>query len=110
MESPGPRNRLRLRLVQAARAETQKVLSQLLRSYPQLKTVRFSYQDLVSDEQLQARVGKEAESCSWDNEIVLFVFTVYELAGKRPEDYRERIQRAVLHEIGKVVGEDLGEE
>ena len=103
-------HRLRTRLQYAALQECDKILKPLKKKYPQLKDVYVRFEDLPNIEMMSAGLKLETESAYVPDEqaIILFVLNIYE-AGKEAADYRARIRRVLLKEIGDLVGEEIWE-
>lgn len=109
IESPSAKNRLRTRLQAAAREECDAVFKVVKKQYSQLKAVELRFEDIPACKMIAAGVPPEAVSTVRAGEIVLFLFNVYQ-AGKNAADFREGVRRALLTEIGDLIGEDVVEQ
>ena len=99
-------NRLRTRLQMVALQECDLILKPLKKKYPQLKDVSVRFEDLPDEKLIESGLPAESESHYVESEIILYLLTIYN-AGKEAADYRARIRRLLLEEIGDLVGEDL---
>ena len=108
-DSPRSNHRLRTRLQSAALQECDRILKPLKKKYPQLKPVRVRFEDVPYEKMTDSGLPAESESAYVEPEIILYLFNIYD-AHKEAADYRARIRRVLLKEIGDLIGEDLVEE
>lgn len=99
-------DRVRYRLQSKALQETEPILKGLKKQYPQLKHVRVRFDDQPDRKMIDSGLPVGAESTYVEPDIVLFLFNIYE-TNREAADYRSRIRRVLLREIGDLVGEDL---
>jgi len=109
IESPTAKNRLRTRLQAAAREECDAVFKVVKTQCQQLKDIELRFEDTPDSKMLAAGVPPEAVSTVRAGEIVLFLFNIYQ-AGKNAADFREGVRRALLTEIGDLIGEEVVEQ
>jgi hypothetical protein len=100
------RNRLRTRLTSAAHQECDTILMPMKKKYPQLKPVSVRFEDLPDKEMVKRGLPAESKSTYVEPEIVLFLFNIYEERIEAAE-YRARVRRVLLAEIGDLIGEDI---
>lgn len=106
LDSPRFNNRLRSRLASAARQECDAILKSLKKQYPQLKQATYRFEDLPDAKMACGGLPAESMSTYIEPEIILFLFNIYQ-AHTEAADFRAKVQRVLLAEIGDLVGEDI---
>ena len=107
--SPRSLNRLRHRLELVAQEEADIILKKVIKLFPAVKEITLRFADEPDTAMIEAELSPDAEILVRDKELILFVFNIHERAKEAP-DYRARVRRLMIEELGDIVGVDFGGE